>query len=138
MAASILEHERDAARGPYPWDVRWGEDDGLGIGDRAQRAGDMSRNSGQLLFRPAPLVPRFERDEIESVCCRIRGTEQAEACNSGGILNAGCRRENGVDLSHDLVGALQGSRIRQLHIEKGIALVLVRQKAPWQTRPEQH
>src|ERR1700691_3211885 len=83
------------------------------------------------------VVPRFKADPKESVVAGPDKTEQAETNHARRVLNARRICEDLLHLLGSRAGALQGCRIRKLHVDIEVALVFVGQKAGGQMRPDE-
>src|SRR5713101_7188160 len=83
----------------------------------------------KLLCPRRSLIPWLQSDKEERVITGPHVAQQTEADDAGGILDARCVSQDFFNVSCSRIRAFQRSRVRQLHIDKGIALVLVGQKA---------
>src|SRR5271155_2522917 len=81
------------------------------------------------------VIPRLKADPKEGVVAGPYKTEQAETNHASRVLNARCICEDLLYLSRSRAGALQRRRIRKLHVDVEVALVLIGQETGRQMRP---
>src|SRR4029077_11879833 len=89
-----------------------------------------------LFLWPGSFAPRLESDKEKRVVGVVHDAQQTKTDDAGGVLHAGCLAEEILDLSTNLIGALQRSRIGQLKCHVDISLVFLRQKRARQSRSE--
>ncbi len=124
-AASILEHEAEAASRAQALDRGRRERDDRGPGNDGELTVQRTQYTLGAGRCVGSFVPWLERDEEEA---RVRGRalrEEAEAGDGGVRAHAGGGVEDGLHLAAYLVGPLQRRGRRQLDVHEEIALIFV-------------
>ncbi len=126
-AAPVLQHEGEPTSSAEARNSRRAERESNGFRNLATHFLIQGLNepiSGKL--RGSTLFPRLKLEKVETGV-RGRGVgEQAETRNPAETLNAVRVRQQGINLAHDCIGALQRSGVRQLYLEERVSLILLR------------
>src|SRR5208282_1242745 len=129
VAGAVFEDEGEAAGSADAGNGGRGERESDAFGNFAEFAVNVLFDLLELFIAGFAVVPGLEGDEEKAVVASTDKTEQAEADDAGGVLDARSVSEDVFDFARDFVGALHRSGVWQLQIDVEIALVFIGKKA---------
>src|SRR5208282_97125 len=127
----VFEHELKPAGSADSRNGRWREGENGPLRKLAEQPVH-ARLDFLILLRPGfAVTPGLQSNEKEGVVTGLDKAEQAEANNTGCVFDTWRIGEDLLNLFRRSTCALERSRIRKLHVDIEIALVLIRQEAGW-------